>query len=158
MQEMGSPEAMLQQLMQEFSVEREVAIMLAVRAMEASLRVEGEFSDSKVNQKMAWLLVADSKNRTPWFVSFMQAHYRKNLPAWIKLNDEAIERGQDPVTKFSVTQDVIMALAEERVKLARLAKEGKSIEEVTEAAFAFDDQRSDEELCSLLAEQVKDVA
>lgn len=36
----------------------------------------------------------------------------------------------------------------------KLAKQGKSIEEITEAAFAFDDKRPDSEMYLLLARQM----
>ncbi len=152
-QNQESPQVMLDEIMGQFGVDRETAIMFAVRLTEATFRVEGEFSEKKVQQKVADMLLSDSRNRTPWFVTFTQAYYRKNLPAWIKLVDEATERGQDPVTKLSITDNIIMEQAAERVKLVQLSKEGKSIEEVTEASLGFDDDRSDEELYELLAKQ-----
>jgi hypothetical protein len=154
MYDMGSPEKMIRQIMQDHSIDRETAIMLALRSTEAALRVEGEFSEKKVQQILMDLLLTDSRNRTPWFVAFGESLNRKSLPGWVKLVDEATERGQDPVTAISVTQNVIMNIAKERVELVRLHKEGKSIEEITEASFGFDDDKTDAEMCELLAQQI----
>jgi hypothetical protein len=151
---MGSPEKLIRQIMQDNSVDRETAIMLALRSTEAALRVEGEFTEKKVQQILMDLLLTDSRNRTPWFVTFCESFNRKSLPGWVKLVDEATERGQDPVTRISVTQNVIMSIAKEHVELVRLHKEGKSIEEITKASFAFDDDKSDAELCELMAQQI----
>src|SRR5690606_40197836 len=79
-------------------------------------------------------MVAEGRRRTPWLVSLMQAHYRKNLPAWERIYDAALEQGQDPATRMSISQNIIMEMATERVDLIRMAKEGKSVEEITEAA------------------------
>lgn len=149
-----TPYQMLKHTMDECGVDRETAIAFLVKSFEATLRVTGDLTEEKVSRKLAELFVADGKNRTPWFVRFMQAYYRKNLPAWEKLYDDAMERGQDPATKISVTENVIMESAMERVELIKLAKQGSSIEEITEAAFAFDDQRSDSELYALIAKQL----
>ena len=151
---LGTPDDMLRQSMKQFGIDRETAISLAVKGFEAALRVEGQVTEEKVDRKLAELFVAESRNRSPWFVTLMQAHYRKNLPAWEKLHDDAVERGQDPATKMSITESVIMEMAQERVELVKLAKQGKSIEEITEAAFAFDDARPDGELYLLLARQM----
>lgn len=152
-QNQESPQAMIEMFMDQLSIDRETAVMFATRTAEATFRVEGEFTEERVQEKLADLLVSDSRNRTPWFVALGQAYHRKNLPAWTKLVNEAIERGQDPATKLSITDNVIMEQAVERVKLVTLSEEGKSIQEITEASFTFDDDRSDEELRELIAKQ-----
>lgn len=153
-QEFPTPDSLLRESMEAFGIDRETAIALAVKGFEATLRIEGAITEQKVDRKLAELLLAESRNRSPWFVSLMQAYYRKKLPAWEKLYDDALERGQDPATKMSVTEAVIMEMAQERVELVKLAKQGKSIEEVTEAAFVFDDSRSDIDNYLLIARQM----
>lgn len=149
-----SPPEMLKQVMEEYGIGRETAIMLLAKTFEASLRVEGELTEKAVNRKIAELFLTEGRNRTPWYVDFMQAYYRERLPRWIKINDEALEAGQDPVTRMSVTENVTMRIAADRIKLARLSKEGRTIEQVTEAGFLLDDERSPEELYSMIAEQM----
>lgn len=153
-QEFPTPDAMLRKSMEQFGINRETAIALAVKGFEAALRIEGPITEQKVDQKLAELLLMESRSRSPWFVGLMEAYYRKRLPAWEKLYDDALERGQDPATKMSVTESVIMEMAQERVELVKLAKQGKSIEEVTEAAFVFDDSRSDIDNYLLIARQM----
>lgn len=153
-QEFPTPDSMLRKSMQEFGIDRETAIALAVKGFEAALRVDGQITEQKVDRKLSELLLAESRGRSPWFVSLMQAYYRKRLPGWEKLYDDALERGQDPATKMSVTESVVMEMAQERVELVRLAKQGKSIEEITEAAFVFDDSRSDADSYLLIARQM----
>lgn len=152
-QNQESPQAMIEMFMDQLCVDRETAVMFATRTAEATFRVEGEFTEERVQEKLMDLLVSDSRNRTPWFVTLSQGYYRKNLPAWTKLVNEAIERDQDPATKLSITDNVIMEQAAERVKLVMLSEEGKSIQEIAEASFKFDDDRSDEELRELIAKQ-----
>jgi hypothetical protein len=153
MQNQESPQILIDEIMKHFPIDRETAIVFAVRTAEATFRVEGEFTEEKVQEKLVDLLLSDSRNRAPWYVSFSRAHYGKHIPVWTKLVNEAIERGQDPATKLSITDNVIMEQAVERVKLVTLSEEGKSIEEVTEASFVFDDERSDDELRELIAKQ-----
>jgi hypothetical protein len=153
MEILETPDQMLRHAMKEYGIGRETAIMLVTKSFEATLRVEGDLTDEKVNRKIAEMLVGEGKRRTPWFVSFMEAHYRRHLPKWTRINDEALERGQDAATRMSVSENVVMDIAEERIKLVQLAKQGKSIEEITETAFSFDDGRSVEELYSLLLRQ-----
>lgn len=153
-QEFPTPDAMLRKSMEQFGINRETAIALAVKGFEAALRIEGPITEQKVDQKLAELLLMESRSRSPWFVGLMEAYYRKRLPAWEKLYDDALERGQDPATKMSVTESVIMEMAQERVELVKLAKQGKSIEEITEAAFVFDDSRSDADSYLLIARQM----
>lgn len=150
----GTPDEMLKHAMNEYGIGRETAIALMTKSFEAALRVEGEVTETKVDRKLAEMLVTEGKNRAPWFVSFMQAHFRKRLPAWTKLNDEALERGQDPATKMSVTENIIMEMAQDRILLVQLAKEGKTIEEITEASFVRDDERTPEEAYLLIAQQM----
>jgi len=47
-----------------------------------------------------------------------------------------------------------MEMATERVDLIRMAKEGKSIEEITEAAFSADDKRSGGAIYLVIAKQM----
>lgn len=149
-----TPDQMVKQTMGQYGIERETAIMLATKTFEAALRLEGEPTEKAIDRKIAELFVKEADRRTPWFVNLMEAHYRKNLPKWTKLNDEALELGQDPATRISVTENVLMEVAGERVKLVQLAKQGSTIEEITEVAFTFDDERSTEERYALIAKQM----
>lgn len=149
-----TPDDMLRHAMKHFGVGRETAIAFLTKGFEAALRVEGDVTDEKIDRKLAEMMVTEGRRRTPWLVNLMQAHYRKNLPAWEKVYDAALEEGQDPATRMSISQNVIMEMATERVGLIRMAKEGKSVEEITEAAFSADDKRSDGEIYLLIAKQM----
>lgn len=149
-----SPDELLRNSMKQFGIDRETAIALAMKGFEAALRIEGQVTEAKIDRKLAEILFSDGKARAPWIVNLMQAHYRKNLPAWEKLYDEAVERGQDPATKISVTENIMMEVARERAELVKLAKQGKTIEQITEASFVFDDNRTDAETYLIIARQM----
>jgi len=149
-----TPDDMLRHAMKHFGVDRETAIAFTLKSFEAALRIEGDMTEEKVDLKLAEMMVAEGRRRTPWLVSLMQAHYRKNLPAWERIYDAALEQGQDPATRMSISQNIIMEMATERVDLIRMAKEGKSIEEITEAAFSAADKRSDGEIYLLIDKQM----
>lgn len=152
--EQMSPEQAIKQGMDTFDIDRQTAMSLLQKAVEATLQVEGEMTEEAINRKMAEMFMREGKSRAPWFMAFMQAHYRKRIPGWIKLNDEAHEKGWDAVTAMSIQEKILVEMAEDRIKLVRLAKEGKTIEEITEAAVALDDGRSVEELYSMIARQM----
>jgi hypothetical protein len=140
-----TPAKMVEIEMERLSLSREVAISFLTLGFEASLRAEGPDEES-IWRKFGELLLREGKKRTPWLTEYSVSCYRKNLPGWILLNDQALEQGQDPVTVMSVAECVTMGLARDRIALVAASKAGKSIEEIVELSYQRDEAKPEGEL------------
>lgn len=144
MTDIQSPAKLIEHYMETFSVSRETAIQVALLGTEATLRADGPDQES-ITRKLGELIVKASKTRPDWMGEVMASQIRKDLPAWIRVNDEAMERGQDAVTVLSVTESISMDQASEKIKLARASKEGRSVDQLVEMSYEISEAKPDEE-------------
>lgn len=140
-----TPAKMIEAEMEKSGVGREAAIQMILKAFEATLRADGP-DEASIKRKLGELFIQSGKERAGWLTEYSAAAYRKKLPGWIRINDEALERGQDPVTVMSVKDGVTMGLAKDRIALVGASKQGKSIDEIVELSYEMDAKKSTEEL------------
>jgi hypothetical protein len=141
----GSPQDMLSETMQKLGVGRDAAIYISVRTFEAALRAKTE-SEADLKQELIRLLHRDIQDATPEAVELAEAGYRKKLPEWVTYNDEAVVGGQDPVTALSIRAKLGMKSAERCVRIVRMHKEGKTIEEITKVMIDESAEKGFEEI------------
>lgn len=139
-----NPAKLIEQEMEKSGVSRESAIEMALLGFEAALRAEGP-SEKDLNIKLGELLIREGEKRSPMMVDYMTSRYRKEMPGWIKINDEALEQGQDPATAMSISEKISMVSAADHIKLVAAFKAGKAIEEIVTLSFDLDDEKSPEE-------------
>lgn len=149
-----TPAKMIEETMEKAGVGREAVIQMVLVSTEAALRADGP-DEKSIQRKLGELFLKAGRARAPWIGEFALSGYRKNMPNWIKINDEALERGQDPVTVMSLKEDVSMARAKDRIELVRASKEGSTIEQILKLSYQQDDAKTDEEL---YAEMLADFA
>ncbi|AXH66255.1 hypothetical protein SEA_SATIS_94 [Streptomyces phage Satis] len=140
-----NPAKLIEKTMEEAGVSREAVIQMMLTSFEAALRADGP-DEKSIQRKLGELFLKAGKARAPWLGEFAISGYRKNLPGWIKLNDEALERGQDPVTVMSFKEEVSMSRAKERIEIVRAHKEGKTLDQLLELSYQQDEAKTDEEL------------
>lgn len=143
MQNVPTPAKLVEQEMERNGVSRESAIQMILLGTEANLRADGP-DERSAGIKVGELLIKVSKERPAWLSEYMAAGMRKDIPGWIKINDEALERGQDPVTVLSIKESISMSRAEERIKTALASKEGKSMDQLVELSYDMGDAKSPE--------------
>lgn len=141
----GSPQDMLSETMQKLGIGRDAAIYISVRTFEAALRAKTE-SEADLKQELIRLLHRDIQDATPEAVELAEAGYRKKLPEWVTYNDEAVVGGQDPVTALSIRAKLGMKSAERCVRIVRMHKEGKTIEEITKVMIDESAEKGFEEI------------
>lgn len=141
----SSPRAILEAEMKKLGVSREGAIYLALRSFEGALRAEDD-SDEATEREIFKLLVRDTKDRHPQAVELAEASLRKDLPEWIRINDEAVARNQDAVTSLAIKAKCSTERAKRRLRRVQEAKAGKSIAESTEISLTEDDGKTFGEL------------
>jgi hypothetical protein len=140
-----NPAKLIEKTMEEEGVSREAVIQVMLVSFEAALRADGP-DDKSIQRKLGELFLKASRERAEWLGEFAMSSYRKHLPAWTKLNDEALERDQDPITVMSFKEDVSMGRAKDRIEIVRASKEGKTLEQVLELSYEQDAAKTDEEL------------
>lgn len=141
----GSPQDMLSETMQKLGVSRDAAIYISVLTFEAALRAKTD-SEADLKQELIRLLHRDMQNATSETVELAEAGYRRKLPEWVTYNDEAVVGGQDPVTAISIRAKLGMKSAERCVRIVRMHKEGKTIEEITKVMIDESAEKGFEEI------------
>lgn len=139
------PKELIEQTMKLHGVSKEVAIYAAVKGFEATLRANS-MEEEVIGRETAKLLIADTRARHPLAIELLEATYRKHLPEWIRIHDEAMEKGRDAATAMSIVTNCSMRTAESRIRRVREAKDGKSIEQIAQLSLAEDEGKTDEEL------------
>lgn len=147
-----NPAKLIEKTMEEAGVSREAVIQMMLASFEAALRADGP-DEKSIQRKLGELFLKAGKERAPWLGEFAISGYRKNLPAWTKLNDEALENGQDPVTVMSFKEGVSMSRAKDRIEIVRASKEGKTLEQLLEMSYEQDEGKTDEELYAELLKE-----
>lgn len=141
----NNPKALLEAEMKKLGISREGALYLVLRSFEGVLRAEDD-SNEATEREIFKLLVRDTKDRHPQAVELAEASLRKDLPEWIRINDEAVARDQDPVTSLAIKTKCSTERAKRRLRRVQEAKAGKSIAESTEISLSEDDGKTFGEL------------
>lgn len=128
----GSPQDILAQTMSDVGISRDAAIYLSLRTFEAALRAKTD-EESALKQELVRLFHEDVRSRRPEIEEISAAGYRKKLPGWVKINDEAVAGEQDPVTAISIHAKLGMTSSRRIVRIVKMHKDGMSIEEITKA-------------------------